>query len=74
MVNEEIKNSNNKYWPVLMNLCYTKNDTSNTLLSFKFCLLFHKYFAVMLYTAFKLFMKNMDRKIFVARTFNKCAN
>lgn len=28
MVNEEIKNSNNKYWPVLMNLCYTKNDTS----------------------------------------------
>lgn len=74
MVNEEIKNSNNKYWPVLMNLCYTKNDTSNTLLSFKFCLLFHNYFAVMLYTAFKLFMKNMDRKIFVARTFNNCAN
>lgn len=24
----------------------------------------------MLYTAFKVFMKNMDRKIFVARTFN----
>lgn len=74
MVNEEIKNSNNKYWFVFMNLCYIKNDISNILLSFKFCLLFYKYFVVMLYMVFKVFMKNMDRKIFVVRIFNNCVN